>query len=219
MKVINLLGAPSSGKTTTMLGIAYYMKMLGLSIENTPEFFKELILEGSDGARFGGQGYIFGEQNKRLARCVNSNDFVVTDCPLPLIGYYTPSDYIASFDSFVMDSFNSYDNINYMLVRNHNYELEKRNHSEKESDQISAELPKFLSDRGVEFNIIKSGDDLALQIVCDLIQKNHITKEMLNNNRVSESILNRVLSSEKLDFIEPKKISGVLSGIGLKRGK
>ena len=42
MKVINLFGAPSCGKSTTMLGLTYQMKMLGLNVENTPEFFKEM---------------------------------------------------------------------------------------------------------------------------------------------------------------------------------
>ena len=92
MKVINLFGAPSCGKSTTMLGLTYQMKMLGLNVENTPEFFKEMIYEDGRTERFGGQLYILGEQNRRLARLQEKSEFVVTDCPLPLIGYYTSND-------------------------------------------------------------------------------------------------------------------------------
>lgn len=99
---INLLGAPGCGKSTTMLGLTYKMKMMGLNVENTPEFFKDLVLEESDKSEFGGQLYVLGEQNRRLAR-LKHVDFAVTDCPLPLVGYYTSEDYIPGFQYFVQN--------------------------------------------------------------------------------------------------------------------
>lgn len=38
-----------------MLDLTSDLKLMGLSVENTPEFFKELILEDSHKAAFGGQ--------------------------------------------------------------------------------------------------------------------------------------------------------------------
>ena len=127
MKVINLFGAPGSGKSTAMLGLTFKMKMAGLSVENTPEYFKEVIFEKTDPALFGGQLFVLGEQNRRLARLIKTNQFAVTDCPLPLIGYYTPENYIDGFHQFIDNLFNKYDNENYFIVRNHQFENEKKN--------------------------------------------------------------------------------------------
>lgn len=187
MKVINLFGAPGAGKSTTMLGLTYKMKMMGLSVENTPEFFKELILEGSDKADFGGQLVILGEQNRRLARLINKNDFAVTDCPLPLVGFYAPEKYVEGFHEFVNNLYNRYDNsMNYFIVRKHEFENEKRIHDEKESDLISTELPKYLEKFNVPFKYIESGDDLVDIIIDDLIENNIISNEQLNNSRNPE---------------------------------
>jgi hypothetical protein len=177
MKVINLFGAPGAGKSTTMLGLTYQMKMLGLSAENTPEFFKELILEEGQHAKFGGQLTILSEQNKRLARLEGKNDFTITDCPLPLVGFYTKEDYINGFDVFLKNLYSNYDNVNYFIVRKHEFENEKRDHSEEQSDQIAAALPAYLEKNGIEVRIIESGDDLVERLLEDLIKTNVITNE------------------------------------------
>lgn len=183
MKVINLCGAPGAGKSTTMLGLTYQMKMMGLSVENTPEFVKELILEESHRANFGGQLYILAEQNRRLARLVGKNDFAITDCPLPLIGYYTPENYVEGFDSFVKNLYHGYDNINYFIVRKHNFENEKRIHGEEESDKIASELPAYFEKNGIVFKVIESSPDLVEKILADLINENIIKFEQLQKSR------------------------------------
>lgn len=186
MKVINLFGAPGSGKSTTMLGLTYKMKMMGLSAENTPEFYKELILEEGDKAKFGGQLHILNNQNIRLARLEGKNDFTISDCPLPLIGYYTADDYIQGFHDFTTTLFNKYDNVNYFILRNHEYENEKRVHDEDESDKIAVELPLYLRRQGVDLRYIESGPDLVDNILNNLIETNIITNAHLVQSRNAE---------------------------------
>lgn len=193
MKVINLIGAPGSGKSTTMLGMTYMMKMLGLSVENTPEYFKELILEGADKCRFGGQLMVLAEQNKRLDRCVETNDFVVTDCPLPLIGYYThkAGGFAPSFDRMALEMTEMYDNVFYFIERTHAFEAEKRNHDDTQSRMIEIELPSYLEERGIKFKVVKSQANLAEEIIKDLIASNVITFEQLMNNRTNTEMLKK----------------------------
>lgn len=193
MKVINLIGAPGSGKSTTMLGMTYEMKMLGLSVENTPEYFKELILEGTDKCRFGGQLMVLAEQNKRLDRCVEKNDFVITDCPLPLIGYYThkAGGFAPSFDSMVNEIYDTYDNVVYFIERTHAFEEEKRNHDDSQSRLIEQELPAYLQERGITFKRVKSHVGLVHEIVKDLIFTNVIKSEQLMNNRISPDMYSK----------------------------
>lgn len=187
MKVINLFGAPSAGKSTAMLGLTYKMKLMGLSVENTPEFFKEMIYEDSKAERFGGQLYVLGEQNRRIARLVGKNDYAITDCPLPLIGFYTKDDYIKGFNEFVGNLFNKYDNINFMLVRKHEFEAEKRIHDEEEANKIELSLPNYLKNIGINFITVETGDDLAERIIDTLIKNNVISKTHLANSRNSKT--------------------------------
>lgn len=183
MKTINLFGAPGSGKSTNMLGLTYHLKLMGLSVENTPEFFKEMLYEDSQSEKFGGQLYVLGEQNRRLARLVGKNDFAVTDCPLPLIGYYTPDNYVPGFKDFVKNLYNSYDNVNYFLMPRHEFETEKRIHNEEQAHQITLDLPHYLNELGVKFKVIETGEDLVPRLIEDLIQDQVISHDHLQNSR------------------------------------
>lgn len=184
MKVINLFGAPGSGKSTTMLGLTYQMKMLGLSVENTPEYFKDLILEGTDKGEFGGQLAVLAEQNRRLARLVGKNDFAVTDCPLPLIDFYTPKDYVDYFHEFSKSLYNKYDNAaNYFIVRAHTFENEKRVHDEATSDKLSKEIYDFLNENNIKVKVFESSEDLVTVILADLIKNQVVSKENLQKAR------------------------------------
>lgn len=185
MKIINLFGAPSAGKSTAMLGLTYKMKIMGLSVENTPEFFKEMIYEDSFAERFGGQLYVLGEQNRRIARLIGKNDYAVTDCPLPLISFYTHGDYIKGFNEFVYNLFSKYDNTNYLIVRKHEYEDDKRIHNEEQSKEIELSLPKYLDKLGVKFTEINSGDDLTERMIEQMIKDGVISREHLLKARNS----------------------------------
>lgn len=189
MKIINLFGAPSAGKSTAMLGLTYKMKLMGLSAENTPEFFKEMIYEDSRAETFGGQLYVLGEQNRRLARLKGKNDFAITDCPLPLIGYYTSEEYVPGFHGFLSSLYHTYDNVNYFIVRKHAFESEKRVHSEQQADLVEAQLPTYLQRMGIEVVTMESGDDLVDRIVEDMIERGVISIEQLANARHEDTRL------------------------------
>lgn len=187
MKVINLFGAPGAGKSTTMLDLTSDLKLMGLSVENTPEFYKELILEDSHKAAFGGQLYILGEQNRRLARLEGKNEFAVTDCPLPLIGYYTPEDYVPGFSEFVKNLYNRYNNINYFILRKHEFEKEKRIHSEEQSDNIAEELLEMLDTYKIPFKVFNSCHEISALIIEDMVRekildKSHLEKYIVFQN-------------------------------------
>lgn len=195
MKVINLYGAPSAGKSTAMLGLTYQLKLMGLSAENTPEFFKEMIYENSSAETFGGQLYVLGEQNRRLARLKGKNDFTITDCPLPLIGYYTSQNYVGGFNEFLNNLYHTYENINYFIVRKHEFEDEKRAHSQDQADAIERDLPEYLERMGVQCIVMESGEDLVERIISDMIERNVIGFDHLANARLEKT---RLLAQKRL---------------------
>lgn len=119
MKVINLGGPPGCGKTTTGLGLAFNMKKIGLNVVFVQEYAQELVNENRTNA-LQDQLYILAKQNRRLARLVGQKyDFVISDSPLFTGLLYTPPDYLKSFEPVLMELFNSYDNYNYVLSRDH----------------------------------------------------------------------------------------------------
>ena len=67
MVVINLWGAPGSGKSTTAAGLFFLMKINKYKVELVTEYAKDLVWNGHE-AMFGNQISIFAEQNWRIHR-------------------------------------------------------------------------------------------------------------------------------------------------------
>lgn len=185
MKTINLFGPPGAGKSTVMKGLTYQLKTMGLSVEDTPEFIKEMIFEESNLDLFGGQIFILGQQNRRLSRLVKTIDFVVTDCPLVLIASYTPENYIQGFEEMAINLANKYDNVNFYLHRNPEYEFENANryHDEAASDKKGQEILSYLNKHNIQYKEFVSGDNAVSDIVDSLIEQNVITMEHLRSSR------------------------------------
>lgn len=202
MKVINLFGAPGTGKSATMLGLGNRLKRMGLSAEITPEYFKELIQEVTPEAykevmrqdsarmRFGGQLQVLAEQNRRLAMHVNSTDFVVSDCPLPLVAFYTSKDYIPGFHEMANNLFNKYDNVNYLVVpsptQRHDFENANRVHDAQQSALIQQNLQQFLAEHRVSYQVVEADDQIEDVILRNMRASGALTTKHLQESRNPE---------------------------------
>lgn len=144
MLVINLWGAPSSGKSTTAAGLFFLLKINKFRVELVTEFAKEMVWERNE-AIFGEQAFIFAEQNRRLKRLMDHDvEFAITDSPLPLPAFYQPANYLASFTPLVFEQFHRYNNLNYVLRRTGSFEAIGRRHNESEAQIIDTELRHFM---------------------------------------------------------------------------
>ncbi len=150
LTVINLFGAPSSGKSTVASGLFYLMKINKMSVELVTEFAKDLHLEGRE-IIFGDQNYIFAEQTRRVRRIEGNYEFAVTDSPILLPAFYEKDKHLPSFNSLVMEEFDRYRNFNYFLSRNHSFETNGRRHNETQALAIDLDLRDFLTANGVAF--------------------------------------------------------------------
>lgn len=151
MQIVNLWGAPSSGKSTTAAGLFFLMKINKKKVELVTEYAKNLIW--SERLKmFDEQIYVLAKQNHSQSRLKNKVDYVITDSPLPLAIHYAPKNYLPSFNSLVMEQFNCYENINILLKRtSHTYENIGRKHNEKEAVQIHLDLIELMKENNIPY--------------------------------------------------------------------
>ena len=153
MLVINLFGVPCAGKSTGAAYIFSQLKMKGVNAELVTEFAKDKVWEDNTEV-FKNQAYLFGKQSYRLSRCRDKVECIVTDSPLPLSIFYNNDPSLTeNFNKSVMDVFNSYNNINYLLLRT-------------KSDKLKAPMVSLLNDRNITYTE-KTGDIEGYQQIID----------------------------------------------------
>lgn len=147
--VINLFGAPGSGKSTGAAYIFAQLKMRNINCELVTEYAKDLTWEKRE-LSLGCQEYIFGKQSFRMKRCRDKVDVIITDSPIPLGIFYNVDPALDEcFNHTVMNVFDTYNNNNYLIKRIKPYNPIGRNQTESESDEIGMKIQTFLEERGI----------------------------------------------------------------------
>jgi nicotinamide riboside kinase len=167
MKVINLMGGPSTGKSTTMAGLFFAMKKLSINVEMALEYSKDIVYDNHL-KMFGNQEKIFAEQNWRLARLLDSgNEYAITDCPLfTNILYFLPQN--DTLCKLVMEKFHSYENYNYLLTRQHAFNPVGRTQTkEEEAVEIDVRLMALLKHYDLPYKVLPASDEAIRQILVE----------------------------------------------------
>ena len=152
MILVNLYGAPGSGKSTGAAYIFSKLKMAGIDAELVTEFAKDKVWEESK-APFDNQAYMFGKQYFRISRCADKVDVIVTDSPLPLSIFYNSTEILGKeFNEMVMKVANSYERMDYLIHRVKPYNPNGRFQNEEESDKLADDLWNFLMMWDIEFS-------------------------------------------------------------------
>ncbi len=166
--VVNLTGAPGAGKSTGAAKIFSDLKQRGINCELVCEFAKDKTWEHNLTA-LGCQEYIFGKQSYRLARCRNDVDVIITDSPLPLTIVYNSNEAIKdSLPKLVMDIYNTYENINFFLIRVKPYNPKGRNQTEEESNEKSNEIRELYNTFGIDYEVV-NGDSEGYQYIVNRV--------------------------------------------------
>lgn len=170
--VINLFGEPSAGKSTCAMDITAKLKRKGINAEYVSEFAKDKVYENNIEV-FKYQEYLFGKQSFKMGRVRDKVQVMVVDSPLILSIIYNKSDVLGEdFDKTVLNVFNSYDNRNYLLIRNHAYENEGRFQNEEEAQEVREQIVKRLIEFDIDYTLIESSEES-----CEYIA-NKIAKEI-----------------------------------------
>lgn len=160
--VINLYAGPGAGKSTMCANIFSELKWLGIDCEMSLEYAKDKVWEESERV-LDNQIYVFGKQLHRLYRLNGKVDVVITDSPLLLsIMYDSSKDPI--FKQLVLNKFNEYNNINFMVQREKAYNENGRMQTEEQAKELDAEIESILVDNGVTYKCIKGTKEMAKRI-------------------------------------------------------
>lgn len=169
--VVNLFGGPGAGKSTGAAYIFAMLKMEGIDVELVTEFAKDKVWE-ENYTPFDNQAYVFGKQSYKIGRCAGKVNVIVTDSPLPMSIHYAHEDRLTdNFTRTVLDVFNSYTNMNYLITRVVPYDSNGRYQTESEADQIAEDIQRLLQDHGIQY-VSRKGTRVAFdEIVVDVIRK------------------------------------------------
>jgi nicotinamide riboside kinase len=156
MKVVNLYGGPSSGKSATAAGVFYHMKLQNYSVDLVTEYAKELVWEGRLDDMLDKQEDIFIEQQRRIRRLRDNVDYAIVDSPLLLSCIYPKMNELQkgvdrwpalnAFLDFVVAVNDTYDNINIFLQRPSTFETNGRDHNLEESQEIDEAIINGLTE-------------------------------------------------------------------------
>lgn len=161
--VINLLGGSGLGKSTCAAALFSEMKMQGYHVELVTEFVKNWAWQGRVPSGYD-QVYLFGKQAQSESRLYGKVDFIVTDSPLLLSGFYEqlhlkreivlPS--IKNFLSYAKD--NNIVHKNFVLTRHKPFDPRGRFETEQQAKQVDLDLRKWLDSLNIDYETISCDD-------------------------------------------------------------
>lgn len=165
--IINLIGGPGSGKSTTASGVFYELKKKGVNCEMALEFAKDKVWEESF-KTMDDQIYIFGKQFHKIWRLKDKVDVIITDSPLLLSIYYNKekSDY---FNDFIIEQYNRFNNKLFFIERNNDYQVEGRLQTIDEAKQIDEDVKAILERYDMSYECVKN--EKSVERIVDYVLK------------------------------------------------
>ena len=175
--IVNLIGAPGTGKSTLMAEVFSHLKWNKIDCEMVTEFAKELIWEKRYDT-FKDELYIFAKQNHRLFIVNGKVDIIITDRPLILTipynrtyGNKDNSLFNSSLENIVISTHNLYNNVNILLNRTKPYNPNGRNQSEAESDKLAIVFKNIVDEFGLDYTQMDA-DEKAVTKIIEIIKNN-----------------------------------------------
>lgn len=171
MILVNLYGAPGTGKSTGAAYIYSKLKLDGINCELVTEYAKDMVWDQNKKAIYN-QAYIFGNQYYRISRLENEVDVVITDSPLLLSIIYNKDKRLGNeFIQLVKAVSNSYENrIDILFKRVKQYSIVGRLHNEKESNELFDNIKDLLDIVSPNYGIVEATEK-GYNHVIDIIKE------------------------------------------------
>lgn len=174
--IINLFGAPGSGKSTGAAYIFSQLKLRGINVEYITEFAKEMTWQHNAKA-LDDQVYMLGEVYHKIFVCQDQVDVIILDSPILLALLYNKDSSLGEpFTQLVINLHNRFDNINFFIDRVKKYNPAGRSQTERESDDLRCTLLKLLNDIDETNYVEINGDEWGYKHALELIWKSLIAR-------------------------------------------
>lgn len=173
LTVVNMFGGAGCGKSVTAAYLFGHMKCNNMKVELVHEVAKKYVWERWSQI-FGEQDWMFANQHRLIRQLIGHDiDYAVVDSSILLSLFYLPDDFPQSFRPFVLDVFNSYDNINIFIERNPDlpYIQAGRNQDLAEAKEIDQQIYQYFADNNISHHVVMAGATAAEQ--CLEIVKKH----------------------------------------------
>jgi len=164
--VVNIIGGPGAGKSTTAASVFAKLKWAGVNCEMALEFAKDKVWENSLDV-LEDQVYILGKQHHRLFRLKDKVDVVITDSPLILsliYGHHMGD----NFSMLALELFAKYDNITYLLQREKAYNPKGRVQTEEKAKDLDKEIMKVMDYHQIPY-VTLPGNPTTAEIIANQV--------------------------------------------------
>ncbi len=161
--IVNLVGGPSSGKSTLRAGIFSDLKFLGIDCEEVTEYAKDLTWAKR---KFDilNQIHVFGEQHHRIWKLNRQVDVVITDSSLLLTPIYDVNKG-ETLKKLTLEEFHMMRNYVVYVKRNKPYNPNGRSQTETEAKEIDLNIFNFLMDNHISFETADGTPDGKAHVV------------------------------------------------------
>ena len=151
--VINLIGGPGCGKSTTMAGVFYKLKKNGVNWEMATEFTKDKVWE-EDYRMLDDQLYIIAKQFHRISRLIDKVDIVIMDTSLLSSIIYDKSGSQA-LKQLCIEMFNQFNNMVFFIDRSDiKYHTEGRVESFERSQEIDEKYKNLMEECNIPYTTV-----------------------------------------------------------------
>lgn len=174
MILVNLYGAPGTGKSTGAAYIYSKLKLDGINCELVTEYAKDMVWDQNRKAIYN-QAYIFGNQYYRISRLENEVDVVITNSPLLLSIIYNKDKRLGNeFIQLVKSVSNSYENrIDILFKRVKEYKTVGRLHNEEQSDKLYNEIKDLLDIVNPDYEVVEATQEGYEKVIEMIKEKLH----------------------------------------------
>lgn len=159
--VINLFGAPGSGKSSGAAYIFSQLKKLGIDCELVTEYAKDKCWQGDYLFKDPTNQFLIGaNQYYKVNRVNNKVDVIITDSPVLLSCFYnTTKEMGEEYNTVVKRLFNRFNNFNFFVNRAKAYNPNGRLQTQQEANQISDNMKKTIKSWNIEFIEVNGNDE------------------------------------------------------------
>lgn len=181
-KVINLYGGPGAGKSTSAARLFALLKESGIETELISEYVKQWAWEERKPVNYD-QFYFFGKQARKEYSLFGKVDYIVTDSPVALCGYYSKvfgkPEQAECFNQMISTYYNmclkdGVEHINVFLKRVKPYNPLGRFQTEEEARKIDSDLCEYIQAQGIKFISVdgsKEGTEKLFDIILNKIYR------------------------------------------------